>query len=155
LAQNLAIIRVATGWTQQALADAAQVSRATIAQLEAGLGDPRLSTIEQIARAVGVTPSVLLLGTPEVDELIKSHKPGGRPAFSVPPHIQEMLKLLIASGQLRHKLEAARIVLDLSDGVTATAQSVATALGAAHGGAPGAVAVAAIVEERSLTSISL
>ena len=83
-----------------------------------------------------MTPSVLLLGTPEVDELIKSHKPGRRPAlYRRPPHIQEMLKLLIASGQLRHKLEAARIVLDLAGGVSATAQSVGAALGAAAEGA--------------------
>jgi len=154
LAQNLAIIRVATGWTQQALADAAGVSRATIAQLEAGLGDPRLTTIELIARAVEVTPSVLLFGSPDVGMLIKVRLSAGEP-FTVPAHIRDMLKMLIASGQLRHKLEAARIVLDLAGGgeQSSTAKSVAVALGSAHGAAPGAAAMAAYVADQNLIDL--
>ena len=151
LAHNLAIIRVATGWTQQALADAAGVSRATIAQLEAGLGDPRLSTVEQIARAVEVTPSVLLLATPDVEMLVRARQSAGA-TFNVSASVQEMLKLLVVSGQLRHMLEAARIVLDLA-GEADTAQTVGMALGAARGGAAGAAAVGALVQDSPITTI--
>ena len=151
LAHNLAIIRVATGWTQQALADAAGISRATIAQLEAGLGDPRLSTLEQIARALEITPSTLLLSTPDVEMLVRSGHSAAT-TFTVPPRVEDMLKFLVASGQLRHMLEAARIVLDLA-GPGSTAQGVGVALGASRGGARGAAAVLAIVSDSSFTSI--
>lgn len=61
LGQNLVAARTAAHLTQQELADAAEVSRATIADIERGIADPRLSTIESLARALGTTPMMLLL----------------------------------------------------------------------------------------------
>lgn len=57
---NLVRLRHATGLTQQELASKAGVSRATIYLIEAGEGDPRLSTLELLAKALGVDVAELL-----------------------------------------------------------------------------------------------
>jgi transcriptional regulator with XRE-family HTH domain len=46
--------------TQEALARRAGVSREHIARLEAALHDPRLSLLERIARALGVSLAILV-----------------------------------------------------------------------------------------------
>lgn len=72
LARNLAAARSALGMSQDQLATAAGVSRATVNQLEGGStanGDPRLSTLVHIARALGLSPVFLLLGRDELDAI--------------------------------------------------------------------------------------
>ena len=46
----------------RALAKASGVNVATIVRLESGLYDPRLSTLERLAKALGVTVPALLAG---------------------------------------------------------------------------------------------
>ena len=53
LARNVAAARQRAGWTQHQLARAADLSRATIHLIEAGIGDPRLSTVTSLAKALG------------------------------------------------------------------------------------------------------
>lgn len=70
IGMNLALAREAAGLTQHELAHLAQTSRATIAQIEAGSSDPRMSTIAALALALGVTPDLLLLGEREASRLV-------------------------------------------------------------------------------------
>ncbi|MGB7157458.1 MAG: helix-turn-helix transcriptional regulator [Tepidisphaeraceae bacterium] len=62
LAQNVSAARHAAGLTQRELADAAELSRATVHLIEAGACDPRVSTIAHLARALRLSPLQLLEG---------------------------------------------------------------------------------------------
>ena len=61
--------RQGAGWTQRELARHTGVAQPTIARIEAGTADPRMSTVDRLLRACGVT----LLSTPRpgagVDEV--------------------------------------------------------------------------------------
>lgn len=60
LAQNVASARHRAGLTQDQLAQAAELSRATVNLIEAGACDPRLSTITRLAGALQVDALSLL-----------------------------------------------------------------------------------------------
>lgn len=70
LGANLALAREAAGFTQGDLAARAGTARATIAQIESGDGDPRLSTLVAIAEALTVGTFVLLLGKQDIGKLV-------------------------------------------------------------------------------------
>jgi DNA-binding XRE family transcriptional regulator len=57
---SLREMRLERGWSQQKLADLAGMTQAQIANLEAGRGDPQLSTIDRVARVFGVTSDVIV-----------------------------------------------------------------------------------------------
>ncbi|MCB1659794.1 MAG: helix-turn-helix transcriptional regulator [Pseudomonadales bacterium] len=61
LGQNLIAARTANQLTQSELAERANISRATIAEIESGTADPRLSTLIAIADALNTRPIMLLL----------------------------------------------------------------------------------------------
>lgn len=77
LARNLSAARTALGMSQDQLAAAAGVSRATVNQLEGGStakGDPRLSTVVCLSSALGISPVFLLLGRDELDAIVEIPK---------------------------------------------------------------------------------
>lgn len=117
LGKNLVVARTAAGLTQQELADAANVSRATIAQLEAGYSDPRLSTVVSLASAMGISPFLLLWGREEVQALtqlpawLESHP------IHLPPAEVEHMRQLLRTGMLKDRARAARVGASLAAAV--------------------------------------
>jgi transcriptional regulator with XRE-family HTH domain len=136
LAQNLLLARVGAEWTQQELADASDVSRATIAQIEAGLGDPRLSTIELLARGLGIPTALLIFGQVEFHALatIASTPGPDNGAAALLPSKLRTMNYLVDSGNPRHRLEAARMGVDVlrQTGATDLPQTVGAAIGSAR-----------------------
>ena len=62
IAANLREARQARGFTQQALAESAEVSRRMVAALEAGESNVSLSTLDRLAHALGLTFAELIGG---------------------------------------------------------------------------------------------
>lgn len=115
LAKNLVVAREVLGVTQQELAQRADISRATIAQIETGYSDPRLSTIVDLATALGIPPIVLLTGSDDVRALVDLWELAGTtdadPHSAVPllQHEVERMRRYLGSGMLKDRLRAARI----------------------------------------------
>jgi len=127
LAKNLVAARVIAGLTQHDLAAAAGVSRATVAQLETGFSDPRLSTVVDIARALGIAPIVLLSGSDEVEALaaLVEGTPDPRPAVSNADLVR--MREYVESGMLKDRVRAARIGASAVHGEETPAGVVVTA----------------------------
>lgn len=109
LAKNLAAAREAAGITQQQLADAAGISRATIAQLETGISDPRLSTVVDLAGALRISPLLLLIAETEVRSLAGLIDEAIGKSVPIRPYDLEQLKRLVGSGLLKDRLRAVRL----------------------------------------------
>jgi transcriptional regulator with XRE-family HTH domain len=101
LARNLVVARNLVGMTQHELAARSGVSRATVAQVESGAGDPRLSTLRDLAGAMGISPIVLLAGTREVQALAAlPREVADRP---VPVADQDLARMREFSASLLHR----------------------------------------------------
>lgn len=61
LGESLALARKAEGLTQGELAEESGLSRATIANIESGGADPKVSTIAELAKALDMSPAWLLM----------------------------------------------------------------------------------------------
>jgi transcriptional regulator with XRE-family HTH domain len=57
---SLRALRVRKALTQQELADQAGLTRVTVTRIEAGLDEPRPSTIRKLAAVLGVEPHELM-----------------------------------------------------------------------------------------------
>ncbi len=64
-ADNLRIVRVGKGLSQEALADSAELDRTYISALERCRYSASLDTIERIAMALEIAPAELLMATQE------------------------------------------------------------------------------------------
>ena len=108
LGRNLVAARLIAGVTQHDLAAASGVSRATIAQLETGVSDPRLSTVVELAAALGVSPLVLLAGSVEVRALAALPSDLAARPVGVPQHEVARMDVLVRSGLIKDRNRAAR-----------------------------------------------
>ncbi len=59
---NVRRLREIKGWSQETLAEAAELHRTYISGIENATRNPTLMVIERLARALGVAPSELLAG---------------------------------------------------------------------------------------------
>lgn len=115
LARNLVVARVSVGVTQHALASSADVSRATIAQIETGCADPRLSTIAGLAGALGIPSILLLLGPEELNLLATlAERLAEQPAPPIPIGQLEKLKRLVDGGMLKDRVRAGRLGAEIA-----------------------------------------
>jgi transcriptional regulator with XRE-family HTH domain len=149
LARNLVAARVAAGVTQQQLADRADVSRATIAQIEAGVSDPKFSTVLQLARALSVDPLLLLLGTNElatIASLLKLNLASPQYEQLRTSDLREIQRL-VNSGMVRDRVSAARLGAAAAHAAGyATEASIGAAIGAAISPGQGTVLGAALAQ---------
>jgi len=109
LAKNLVVARTISGLTQHELANLASVSRATIAQLETGYSDPRISTIVELANGLGLPPILLLLGAEEVRALSSLARQAASQRVDIAPSDLARMEDLVATGLLKDRLRAARL----------------------------------------------
>jgi transcriptional regulator with XRE-family HTH domain len=109
LAKNLVTARVAAGVTQHELAEASGISRATIAQIETGYSDPRLSTIVELAKALELPAIFLLIGLPEVRALAQVLNRAERDRPSIDPRDVARMRQYIGTGMLKDRVRAALI----------------------------------------------
>jgi transcriptional regulator with XRE-family HTH domain len=113
---NLVTARTVAGITQQKLADFSRISRATIAQIETGASDPRLSTIVELARALELPAIMLLIGLPEIRALVRACHYANKDRPLIGPHDLVRMKQHLATGMLKDRVQAAIV------GATATEQ---------------------------------
>jgi transcriptional regulator with XRE-family HTH domain len=94
ITSELKAARMAALLSQEALAQRAGLSRMTVQRIEAGQIDPRLSTLQEMFRALGLelmpVPTAL---RPQLEDFVRS---GGRllgqpPGVGAPPSIAQVL----------------------------------------------------------------
>jgi transcriptional regulator with XRE-family HTH domain len=60
LGKNLRAVRLDLGLSQEEIAERSGVPQGEVSRIERGERDPRVSTVLQLAKAIGVTPGRLL-----------------------------------------------------------------------------------------------
>lgn len=149
LACNLSAARSVLGLSQEQLAAAAGVSRATVNQIEGGStakSDPRLSTVVNLAAALGISPVLLLVGRDELDAITEA--PESKEVKDIRSHLTaeelETIRRLLRSGVAKNRNKAiemgatAAITAGMNAGAIAAA-AIGTALLPGLGTAIGAV----------------
>ena len=145
LAKNLVAARELAGLTQHELAAAAGLSRATVAQLETGYSDPRLSTVVDLAAALEIPPILRLIGAEEIRALHEAATHAD-PLQVSESDLGRMLDHL-QSGMLKDRLRAARLgasVARRTDPAARPATAIAAGILSAILPGPGTVIGAAL-----------
>jgi transcriptional regulator with XRE-family HTH domain len=134
LAKNLVVARVIAGVTQQELADASGISRATVAQIETGYSDPRLSTIVELAKALQMSPILLLVGSVEIHALTRLVQLKDNNAPGIDGSNLSLMRQYLETGMLKDRVRAAQV------GAEAVEASASSPLGPISAGIFSAVA---------------
>ena len=100
------------------------MSRATIAQLEGGDGDPRLSTIVDLATALGTSPILLLMGEDELRAIVTVPRTDNL----LSDEEVEQMRRMVASGLQKQRLQAGKLGAN-----AARAAGLSVVIGAAIG----------------------
>lgn len=132
VSRNLSAARVGMKLSQDQLAEAAGVSRATIVQLEGGTGDPRLSTITAIAGALNVTPMFLLLSSNDLQAIANVAESEEAAQFkeNISGKSLEDMQRLLRSGLTKNRNKAIAIgaaATNIGGGVTTVSVNIAAA----------------------------
>lgn len=110
LAKNLIVARAIRGVTQHELSAKAGISRATIAQLESGYSDPRLSTVSLLAKALDVPMVLLLMGRVEARAIARlPQRFAEARGLEIPEADLRRMQALVSTGMLKDRLRAARL----------------------------------------------
>jgi DNA-binding XRE family transcriptional regulator len=125
-AKNLVLARNAVELTQSNLSEISNVSRTTIAQIESGEGDPRLSTVIDIATSLGVSPILLLMGSDEMNALVNMKTKINDIDLSN-NDIDEMERL-ISTGIDKNKIKAAKLGVSSTIGLSSVGAAIGTVL---------------------------
>jgi transcriptional regulator with XRE-family HTH domain len=117
LGESLALARKAKGQTQSELADEAGLSRATIAQIEAGDADPKLSTISELAQALDVSSAWLLMTEGDLEIIAEIAESGDLSNIldMLPDELMTWVNSMVRSGRkknIREALEAIEAVFE-------------------------------------------
>lgn len=145
IAKNLIIARTVNNMTQEELAQRAGISRYTIVQIENGEGDPKLSTLSDIASALGFSVALLFLGENEFKAIQTMNNEQAEKFINEnisPEELKQLNKLSKSTLQKNH-IKAARMGVEAAQKgglVPAKNSEVASAAaGAAAGAAIGTI----------------
>src|SRR5689334_12380553 len=127
LGRSLVAARTANHMTQLELAQASGVSRATIAEIESGKGDPRLSNIVVLARALRTSPMMLLLERGALTREVAGQLQVRTEALNVPQESIEKMNGFLNSNSRSGPQHAAR------EGIRALGAGGGAGVGAAIG----------------------
>lgn len=100
LGESLALARKAEGLTQGELAEEAGLSRATIANIESGGADPKLSTIAELAKALDISPAWLLMSEEDMEVMgeIATSDDVSRLQEVLPKDLVDQISTMVRSG---------------------------------------------------------
>jgi len=108
LGESLALARKARGQTQAELANESGLSRATIAKIEAGDADPKLTTISEIAKALNVSPAWLLMSEEDLEIIAEIAESGDLSNIleMLPDELMTWVNSMVGSGRKKNIREA-------------------------------------------------
>ena len=131
LGNNVLVARKAKELTQQKLADRAEVSRATVAQIESSEVDPRLSTLVDLAFALDVSPMMLVMDKDDLEAIAElSAADVEELTQGLSEEESDQMNWLVQSG-LRKNLVKAALIGSSSIGGAAAVSASAAAIGSA------------------------
>lgn len=104
IGRRIAQFREERGLSQSALAKQMGSSQSAISQIEAGERNPSFETLRQIAKALGMTPAMLVGADPELEAHELAHF---RTLRSLSPAAQQELQQFAAFLQMKQKSKPA------------------------------------------------